>query len=300
LLYADGFGGCTGEILLSPVQRFSFTPEPPRSGRNVSLRELDLWNFRLRPFLLPSQITAMYRDLYDDPNTCRLGEMAQVGIGYVTGANDFFHLRPSQAERLGISSAFLQPTVRNGRVLQGSAITSSTVESWFAKDEAVLLLRLSPNARLPAAIRRYLDSDEARAASSAYKCRVRSPWYAVPDVIVPDGFLSYMSSEGPSLVANRANCSCTNSVHMVRLTRKVRFGDIQMAWSHPFTRLSCELEGHPLGGGLLKVEPREAQRIAINSTRQWQRKELQAITEGVQTLREWRHCIGKEKRTRSM
>jgi hypothetical protein len=31
--------------------------------------------------------------------------------------------------------------------------------------------------------------------------------------------------------------------------------------SGDFIKLSCELEGHPLGGGVLKLKPREASRI---------------------------------------
>jgi hypothetical protein len=60
-------------------------------------------------------------------------------------------------------------------------------------------------------------------------------------------------------------------------------------WDDPLTTLSCEIEGHPLGGGMLKLEPREAGRIAIcksainvTSTR--------LIEQGIRTLREWRHC----------
>jgi len=32
-----------------------------------------------------------------------------------------------------------------------------------------------------------------------------------------------------------------------------------------FVKLSCELEGHALGGGMLKLEPREAARIVMPS-----------------------------------
>ena len=64
---------------------------------------------------------------------------------------------------------------------------------------------------------RALDTDAARVARTAYKCRVRDPWYSVPDVQVPDFFLSYMSGLKPNLVRNDAHCTCTNSVHSVRL-----------------------------------------------------------------------------------
>src|SRR5690606_3220026 len=121
----------------------------------------------------------------------RLGSIASVGIGYVSGANDFFHLRPSDAERFDIPEAFLQPTVRNGRALPSARVTKAVVDRWKQDDEAILLLRLPKTRELPTAVGRYLKTAAAKRASQAYKCRVRDPWYSVPDVQIPDYFLSY-------------------------------------------------------------------------------------------------------------
>src|SRR5205085_196275 len=142
-----------------------------------------------------------------------------VGIGYVSGANDFFHLRPSEAERLGIPAKLLHPAVRNGRALPARRLTSSTIAKWQAADDPVMLLRL-PKIRateLPASVRRYLDSDAGREAREAYKCRVREPWFSVPDVHMPDYFMSYMSGATAGLVRNVGGATCTNSVHGVRV-----------------------------------------------------------------------------------
>lgn len=299
LLYADGFGGTTSELLLTSQARFSFLSEPPFRGTRVALKELEAWNFRLRPFLIGRSARDLYQDVATRASTRRLGAIAQVGIGYVTGANDFFHLRPSQAKKIGIPSSFLQPTVRNGRALSGDAITKGLLQEWLKQDEPVLLLRLSSDTDLCASIRRYLDTAEGREARSSYKCSNRSPWYVVPDVVIPDAFLSYMSGGGPALVANRASCACTNSVHTVRLASNVTIKSVQQAWAHPFTRLSCEVEGHPLGGGLLKVEPREAQNIVVAPDKKWSAEEISLIEEGLDTLREWRHYSG-EKNTALM
>ena len=57
----------------------------------------------------------------------------------------------------------------------------------------------------------------------AYKCRNRDPWYAIPDVRVPDAFLSYMSGRRPVLVRNDAECVCTNSLHAVTSRNGVSF-----------------------------------------------------------------------------
>jgi hypothetical protein len=103
-----------------------------------------------------------------------------------------------------------------------------------------------------------------------------------------------MSSYGPALVANRARCVGTNSVHTVNLTGDWSLSKLQRAWKDPFTSLSCEIEGHPLGGGVLKIEPGEAARVALVSKRLWSREDRQLIAEGVHTLRQWRHCHGEE------
>jgi adenine-specific DNA-methyltransferase len=290
LLYATGFGGSTNEILLSPTQSFRFMSHPPRNGIAVPVKEWRKpWNQRLRPYL----ISAAARDLYfataNIPKAKRLGDVASVGIGYVTGANEFFHLKPSHAQKLGISGDLLLPSVRNGRMLPSGQLTTETVKGWYKSDLPMLLLKLAESRDLPAPVKKYLESNAGRAARETYKCRNRSPWYVVPDVVVPDYFLSYMCGGKPSLVLNTAGCSCTNSLHAVRLKNRVEEKKLQQAWGSPMVELSCELEGHPLGGGMLKLEPREAARILIADTSR-SASEAQIVTEAIETMRHWRHC----------
>lgn len=83
-------------------------------------------------------------------------------------------------------------------------ITKATVDDWKRSDDQVLLLRLTRELELPSAVRRYLDSSAGKEARQGYKCRNRSPWYAVPDVQVPDYVMSYMSGRSVNLVKNVA------------------------------------------------------------------------------------------------
>ena len=290
LLYAEGFGARSEGLLFSVTEKFEFANSPPGNGRFVSFADLTRWNWRLRPFLLTEELLDLYFDLLQRQTTVRLGDLARVGIGYVTGANDFFHLRPSIARQLGIPKRFLQVSVRNGRVLREHAITRRVVEEWLARDEACLLLNLPPDTLLPESVRHYLETSQGREARETYKCRMRDPWYSVPDVTVPNAFLSYMSGHLPALVANDAECAGTNSVHTVRLMSHVPLGKIQEAWTKSLTTLSCELEGHPLGGGMLKIEPREAQRVALRLAERFDRRTDEIMMQGVDTLRNWRHC----------
>lgn len=290
LLYADGFGAATGHLLLSAQPRFTPQPRPPAAAQAVAISraELDAWNWRLRPFLLPEAARVSYRHIA--ATAPRLGDVARVGIGYVTGANDFFHLRPSQAAHLGIPQESLPVAVRNGRALaELVAITPAVVAAWLQADRPVLLLHLGKQQTPTAAMHAYLATPAAASARTAYKCRQRSPWYAVPDVIVPDAFLSYMSGSGPRLVENQAGCVGTNSVHVVRLNGRMPRGELLRRFADPLTALSAEIEGHPLGGGLLKLEPREAARIVLADPADTAALRQQ-VQDATRILRSWRHA----------
>jgi hypothetical protein len=291
LLYTEGFGGRTDHVRITRQEVFSYAERLPRESERVLLREWRAMRSRLRPFLLPAPIRSVYRELADGPMTVRLGDVACVGIGYVTGDNDFFHLRPSEATTTGIPQEFLLPSVRNGRTLPQKAVTHATVRAWLNRDEPVLLLRIEEGQILPASIQRYLSTPEAEQARQTYKCRRRDPWYVVPDVHIPDAFLSCMSGDGASLVANHAACVCTNSVHAVVLTNGMSVESLQRGWNMPLARLSCELEGHPLGGGLLKLEPREAANLVLPNARMQASCEATLLKEGIDVMKRWRHSV---------
>jgi hypothetical protein len=163
------------------------------------------------------------------------------------------------------------------------------VARWKRNDEPILLLKLPKVHDLPRSVSRYLDTEQGRAARRAYKCRVRDPWYSVPDVQVPDFFLSYMSGLEPSLVRNDAGCTCTNSVHSVRMKVPAANKRYLDCWGSDFVQLSCELEGHPLGGGMLKLEPREATQIVLPDRATIERMNVAVVADAIQTMRSWRH-----------
>jgi len=91
------------------------------------------------------------------------------------------------------------------------------------------------------------------------------------------------------LVRNEAGCTCTNSVHSVRVHDCSAEAHLVMAWESPFCKLSCEIEGHPLGGGMLKLEPGEANQIGLPSPGVLSRLNGTIIEEAITTMRTWRH-----------
>ena len=294
LLFAEGFGGATPEIGFTAVERLRLANSPLMDavGKAVPVPVQEwrsLWKRRLRPYLLSEGARSLYQEVAVRADSLRFGTAASVGVGYVSGANDFFHLRPSEAAIWRIPGRFTHPTVRSSRLLPSTVLTDGTLNEWRRADERMLLLRIPKEARLPAEVSRYLDSGPGRRAREAYKCRQRKPWYSVPQIGVPDFFLTYMAGRTPALVRNSAAATCTNALHAVYV-RDGRLAErLLSVWRSSYVRLSCELEGHALGGGLLKLEPREAARIVLPSAEAVARMPKTEIGDAVSTLRKWRH-----------
>ncbi len=232
---------------------------------------------RLIEYLLPKKARDLYALLRDQRQTVCLGEVADVGIGYVTGANDFFHVGPGAASTLGIPTEYLRACVRRGRAFVGLRFSEIDWRGGLHRGDAGYLLRLPRAGALPPSVAAYIEWGERQGVNRTFKCRTRSPWYSVPHVHVPDGFLTYMSGDLPRLVANDAGVVAPNTLHILRLHSgsDITRGGLAALWQSSLTHLSVEVEGHALGGGMLKLEPGEAERVLMPFA--LQRDDLEAL-----------------------
>jgi hypothetical protein len=66
-------------------------------------------------------------------------------------------------------------------------------------------------------------------------------------------------------VFNEAQVFAPNSLHILRFKDPAGFAARNLAstWQTSLSRLSCELQGHALGGGMLKLEPTEASNTVL-------------------------------------
>lgn len=115
----------------------------------------------------------------------------------------------------------------------------------------------------------YIAQGEIRGVDGRYKCRVRKPWWRVPLPARPaDLLFTYMNDVAPQLCDNQSGAFHPNSVHGVFLHDELRaLGKelLPIACLNSLTSLSAELEGRQYGGGLLKMEPREAKSLKVPS-----------------------------------
>jgi adenine-specific DNA methylase len=211
--------------------------------------------------MLPDEVGTAIAELEASGAFHTLGDWGSVGLGAVTGGNDFFCLSESAVQELGLERADLLAISPPGsRHLRNMSFTHDDWEN-LRRKEARVYLFFPSDPCLPDASARYVEQGEREGRDSTYKCRSRRPWWKVPTVSAPDLFLTYMNHQGPRLISNAAEVTHVNSIHGVRLWDAVRsLGQtiLPLAGLSSATLLGAELAGRAYGGGLLKLEPREA------------------------------------------
>ncbi len=209
--------------------------------------------------------TAILDELQDRGLLRPLGDVGKANIGFVSGANEYFVLTSEEAARWRLPERSLQPALIRARQIPGLQIARADVDLVRAQGERCLLWL--PGERLTLAEQDYVRRGEDLGYAGRYKCRVRSPWFRVSGVAAPDAFLTYMSDVVPRLCLNQARVVSSNTLLNVRLTRipvALRKAFV-VAFYNSATLLSCERIGRSYGGGVLKLEPGEADRLLVPS-----------------------------------
>jgi len=270
LLLAEGQGEQHQSVLWRDFEHAGDLADLVRHGNPLGAEALDSEDFaaghtKLVEQFIPPKARTLYRELQTASGVARLGDISRVGIGYVTGANAFFHPTDETVKQYEIPVRFLRRAARRGRDLVGLRYTDHDWHASQSLGDGGYLLWIQPRDLLPEGLARYIQQGEAAEVHHSYKCRIRSPWYSVPHVYQPDAFLTYMSGNAPRLVSNEAEAVAPNTLHIVQikagsdLSREA----LSTLWQTSLTRLSTEIEGHSLGGGMLKLEPSEAERVLI-------------------------------------
>ena len=197
-----------------------------------------------------------------------LHDWGETSLGMVSGNNQFFAVSVEEAKAFGLRDKdLLRISPPGSKHLRNLSFSNADWER-LAEDGKKVYLFSPEGDRLSAASRRKVADGEKSSVHTAFKCRVRKPWWGVPKVKSPDLFLTYMNHVAPRLCTNRARVPFLNSVHGVYLKRELkRLGEdlLSLASLNTLTLLGAEIVGRAYGGGMLKLEPKEADILPVPS-----------------------------------
>jgi adenine-specific DNA-methyltransferase len=191
-----------------------------------------------------------------------LGELASVDVGIVTGRNSFFVIDPNKRTQLKVEGLTI-PIIGRTSTLTSAVYTKQDFNEYKKTNKSYLLtLSGKPYDSFPPELIEYIKTGEEENIHTGYKCRIRRRWFDVPSVYVPGGFMFRQIHKYPLLVVNEAGATSTDTIHRVRFNgvspshlAATFFNSLTLAWS--------EVCGRSYGGGLLELEPREAEELPI-------------------------------------
>jgi tRNA1(Val) A37 N6-methylase TrmN6 len=263
LLVARGSGGCDAFALHQVRDADELQRLHAFDGVAVAPKAEGKWT----DLLLPTERRSLFRKV-TSKHFVNLQAYGTPELGTVTGANSFFTMSEATRERFSLAYSDVTPIVPPGtKHLRGMRFTQGRWEQLKLEGERVWLL--DPKSNQPSRrLRRYIEHGESLNVHEAYKCTVRTPWWRPPVVPPPDLFFTYMSHRYPRLIANEAGVSFVNSMHGIALrddTPPSARDSLPLLALNSVSILGAEIFGRSYGGGILKMEPREASELPVPS-----------------------------------
>ncbi|MBI2887050.1 MAG: class I SAM-dependent methyltransferase [Chloroflexi bacterium] len=225
--------------------------------------ELDHGKDKWTKYYLSSLELGLIRELERSDLFGRLGDYAEIDVGIVTGRNEFFVLTRDEAEQYGLLR-WCVPLVGRSVQIPGLILTPKDWEGLASRTGRCYLLQLGDLDRraLPATALAYIERGEALDYHRGYKCSRRLPnWWDVPSVWIPDAFLLRQIHDGPKIVQNCAHAVCTDTIHRVKVVNGTDGGWLAAVSINSLTLAFSEIIGRSYGGGVLELEPSEAEML---------------------------------------
>ena len=215
-------------------------------------------------YFLNEEELALLRRLKDHSGLTTAGYVIDVDVGIVTGLNEFFVLTQEQVEKHSLMP-YTQRIVGRSAQLPGIRFSE---EDWLAnveKQSPAFLVNPpdEPFYRLPESLQDYVTSGEEKGINKGYKCRIRNRWYVVPSAWIPQAFMLRQVHHYPKIVLNDAAATSTDTIHRVKLRNGVPARTVAASFLNSLTFAFSEVIGRSYGGGVLELEPNEAEKLPL-------------------------------------
>ncbi len=187
-----------------------------------------------------------------------LGSFARVHRGVVTGANDFFVLERSAAERHGLEHHVRPCVARASQIFSADGVLRADQTNW-------VLLDINKESELDPVLKAYLRTGEKRGLPKGYICSHRQPWWRVGGSPPPAIIATYMARQPPAFAANPDRCQILNVLHGIHFREEVEPELVAVLVDWLNRHREDFVGGRVYHGGLLKFEPKELEAILVPS-----------------------------------
>ncbi|MBA3655727.1 MAG: N-6 DNA methylase [Gemmatimonadaceae bacterium] len=219
--------------------------------------------------LLSTESVKQYNSVSTGDGFTTLLDWGQTSLGSVTGNNKYFTLTQAEVKEWGIHANELRRISPPGsRHLRGLSFSETSWKELGSNGARCYLFAPSIDRELSEGAASYIAHGLNLKVEHAYKCRNRKPWWKVPIKKAPDILLTYMDHVRPRMTTNLAGVAYLNSLYGIELKadyRKVGMDLLPLAAINSLTLLGAEMVGRAYGGGLLKLEPTEADKLPLPS-----------------------------------
>lgn len=245
---------------INDLKSYKDTIKDPKHFKPIN-HSSDKW---LQYFLSKEEILLL-RKLAENPKLTKLGKLANVDVGVVTGNNDFFVINENTVDKYDLRT-YIVPLVGRTEQLNGGVIfrKGDWRESEQKGNGNYLIYYQDPLLnKINKGLQKYLELGLNLGVNEGYKCRIRKVWYSVPSVWIPDAFLFRQIHKYPKLVLNSAEVVSTDTIHRVKIYDKRNSNLVIGSFINSLTFAFSEIYGRSYGGGVLELEPSEAEEIFI-------------------------------------
>jgi len=205
---------------------------------------------------------SLYTKLKNDMNIKYFSDIAEVDVGIVTGANDFFLVNQETVDKYELHE-FSHPMFGRSDHCPGILYSKDVHQTNLKKGLPTSFLWFDSDFKnLTKKQQEYIKMGESQNLQSRYKCRIRSPWYTVPSVYSTKIGMLKRSHELPRLILNKIEAFTTDTAYRIK-SNYINNELLVYCFINSLTALSAELEGRSYGGGVLELVPSEINQLLI-------------------------------------
>lgn len=252
-------------FIIHRVDNFEFMDKSPTHLVN-SIHSINSKYYQCKKWtqlILKDNVIDMLLDLSKNSSVAIFTDVANVDVGIVTGANEFFLVSDEVVEKYHLEK-WAHPMYGRSNHCKGLIYDQpqhdSNKEKGFPSN--FLWFNVTSDNELDETAKEYINTGLVKNYHTRYKCKIRNPWYKVPSVSTSKVSMLKRAHYYPRLIYNELEVLTTDTAYRIRVDS---FNPEKLVYCfiNTLTAISAEIEGRFYGGGVLEMVPSEIEKLML-------------------------------------